>query len=212
MSQEVLPETVLSCSQCGRTFAQSDVVLIAGTWVCGECKPAFLSRMMANGPAAALSGFRYGGFWIRFGARIVDGIVLGVPLMVLFFLLMPNVFRPQSEISNPFLMAFATFNLTYLVVSLLVSCAYEVMMLKYRGATLGKMVCGLKIVRPDGSDLNWGICFGRYFMWNVVSSRVPILNLVLLLVSAIMAGTDSEKRALHDRVCNTRVIYKTSAA
>jgi uncharacterized RDD family membrane protein YckC len=194
-------------------FAQSDLVQIAGNWVCGDCKPAYLSRVMVGGVAAAGPfGWHYGGFWMRFGARMIDGIVLGVPLLVLFFLLMPNVFKAKGDVSNPLVAAFATFNLTYLVVSLLISGCYEVMLLRYRGGTLGKMACGLKVVRADGNDLSWGVCFGRYFMWNVLSRSIPFLSFVLVLVSSIMAGIDAEKRALHDRVCDTRVVYKQSMA
>lgn len=211
MSEPAPLQTVLPCSQCGRSFAHSDMVQIAGNWVCGDCKPAFLSRVMASG-AAAPRGWHYGGFWMRFGARMIDGFVLGVPLLVFFFLLMPNVFKVPGNASNPFFAALATFNLTYLLVSLLVSGCYEVMLLRYCGGTLGKMACGLKVVRTDGGDLSWGVCIGRYFMWNVLSRSIPFLNFVLVLVSSIMAGTDAEKRALHDRVCDTRVVYKQSIA
>ena len=38
------------------------------------------------------------------------------------------------------------------------------------------------------------------------------LGVVFMLVSSIMLGVDEEKRALHDRVCDTRVIYKQSVA
>ena len=211
MSQEAPGQTVLVCSQCGRSFAPSDVVQIAGNLVCSNCKPAYLSRVMASGTATA-RGWHYGGFWIRLGARFIDGIILGLPLLIVFFALMPNVFRAQGTATNPFLAAFATFNLTYLLVSVIASGCYEVLLLKYQGATLGKMACGLKVVRGDGSDLGWGVCFGRYFMWNVLSRSIPFVNFVLMLVSSIMAGTDSEKRALHDRVCDTRVVYKQSLA
>jgi uncharacterized RDD family membrane protein YckC len=213
MSERTPLQTVLPCSQCGRTFAHSDMVHIAGNWVCGDCKPAYLSRVMASGAVAASPrGWHYGGFWIRFGARMIDGFVLGVPLLVLFFLFIPRMFNAKGDVSNPFLAAFATFNLTYLLVSLLISGCYEVMLLRYCGGTLGKMACGLKVVRADGRDLGWGVCFGRYFMWNVLSRSIPFLNFVLVLVSSIMAGTDAEKRALHDRVCDTRVVYKQSVA
>jgi len=80
-------------------------------------------------------------------------------------------------------------------------------MLKYRGATVGKIACGLKVVRADGNSLGWGVSFGRFLMWNVVTSGIPYVNSILMLISGIMAGTDDEKRALHDRVCDTRVIY-----
>jgi uncharacterized RDD family membrane protein YckC len=39
-----------------------------------------------------------------------------------------------------------------------------------------------------------------------------IVSGIILLIGYIMAGFDEEKRALHDRVCDTRVIYKRSLA
>ena len=38
MTQQATAPAVLVCSQCGRTFGQSDLVQIAGNWVCGGCK------------------------------------------------------------------------------------------------------------------------------------------------------------------------------
>jgi len=213
MSQQDPAQTVLACSQCGRTFAHSDVVQIAGNWVCGDCKPAFLSRVMASGAAGASPfGWRYGGFWIRFAARFIDGIVLGVPLMILAAVLIPNLIRAQGDGSNPVFPAFAAFGLILFLIYFLVVICYEVVMLRFRGATLGKMACGLKVVRSDGSGLGWGLSIGRFVMWNVVTSGIPYLNFVLMLISGIMAGTDGQKRALHDRVCDTRVVFKQSMA
>ena len=207
MTQETQVQTVLACSQCGRSLAPSELVHIAGSWVCADCKPAFLSRMMASG--ASTSTLRYGGFWIRFGARMVDGLVLGVPFMILTFMLIPNFLRTATQApdtAKPNL-AFAAFGLTFILVGFITGGCYEILMLKYRGATLGKMACGLKVVRPGGGSLSWGVCVGRFFMWNIVSAGIPYLNFIMMLVSSIMLGTDDEKRALHDRVCDTRVIY-----
>ncbi len=182
MTQQAPPQSALACSQCGRMFAHSDLVQIAGNWVCGDCKPAFLSRVMVAGPAAAGPfGWHYGGFWIRFGARFIDGFVMMAPILILAAVLIPNLLRAGKQPSNP-------------------------------GATVGKMACGLKIVRSDGRSLGWGVSFGRFFMWNIVTGGIPYLNMILMLVSGIMAGADDEKRALHDRVCDTRVIYKRSMA
>jgi uncharacterized RDD family membrane protein YckC len=213
MSEPTQVQTVLSCSQCGRTFAHSDLVQIAGNWVCGNCKPAYLSRVMASGAAAASSlGWHYGGFWIRFGARFIDGIVLGVPLFFIAAMLIPNLIRTQVNRPNPAVAGIAAFGLTFFIFYFLALICYEVLFLKYRGATPGKMACGLKVVRADGSSLGWGTSIGRFMMWNIVTSGIPYLNLVLMLISGIIAGTDSEKRALHDRVCDTRVVYKQSLA
>jgi len=213
MSQDASASTALSCSQCGRAFAHSDLVQIAGNWVCADCKQAFLSRVMAGGAAAASPlGWHYGGFWIRFGARMIDSMVLGVPLVILAAVFMPNLIRTQGTASNPAFAAFAAFGLTFFLIYFLAVISYEVLFLRYRGATLGKMACGLRVVRSDGSSLGWGASVGRFVMWNVVTSGIPYLNFILMSISGIMTGTDGEKRALHDRVCDTRVVYKQSMA
>ena len=212
MNQPAPAQTVLACSQCGRTFTHSDLVQIAGNWVCGDCKPAFLSRVMASGAAASPLGWHYGGFWIRLGARFIDGIVLGVPLLLVAALLIPNLIRTMGNARNPGNPTFAAFTLSFFLVYFLVVITYEVVLLRYQGATLGKMACGLKVVRSDGSSLGWGVSVGRFVMWNVVTSGIPYLNMVLVPTSGIMAGTDAQKRALHDRVCDTRVVYKQSIA
>src|ERR1700757_3826715 len=117
MSEPAPLQAVLLCSQCGRTFAHSDMVQIAGNWVCGDCKPAFLSRVMASGAVAASPlGWRYGGFWIRFGARLIDGLVLGVPLLFLGAVLIPNLLRTQGDASNSSFPAFAAFGLTFFLI------------------------------------------------------------------------------------------------
>lgn len=211
MSPEAPTQTMFYCSQCGRSLAQSDLVQIAGNWVCADCKPAFLSRVMASGAAGASPlAWHYGGFWIRFAARFVDGLVFMVPILVFAALLIPNLLRTRSQLASPSSapnMAAAFGFITFFLVSFLAGGCYEILMLKYRSATLGKMACGLKVIRPDGRSLSWGVCFGRFFMWNIVTSGIPYLNFVLMLVSSIMVGVDNEKRALHDRVCDTRVIY-----
>lgn len=214
MSQEAPVQTVLACSQCGRALAQSDLVHIAGSWVCADCKPAFLSRVMASGAAGASPlAWRYGGFWVRFGARFIDGLIFMVPMLIFFAMLMPKLIRAKGQAPIDPNKTFAAFGfVTFFVVLFLAGGCYEILMLKYRSGTLGKMACGLKVIRADGRSLSWGVCFGRFFMWNVVTSGIPYINSVLMLVSSIMLGVDDEKRALHDRVCDTRVIYKQSVA
>jgi uncharacterized RDD family membrane protein YckC len=213
MSQEAPVQTVLACSQCGRAIAQSDLVHIAGNWVCADCKPAFLSRVMASGAAGASPhAWHYGGFWMRFGARMIDGLIFMIPIVILAALLLPNLIRARGQAPIPPSPALAFGFVTVFVAFFLAGGCYEILMLRYRSGTLGKLACGLKVVRSNGLSLSWGVCFGRFFMWNVVTSGIPYLNSVLMLVSGIMLGVDGEKRALHDRVCDTRVIYKQSVA
>jgi uncharacterized RDD family membrane protein YckC len=65
-------------------------------------------------------------------------------------------------------------------------------------ATPGKMALGLKIVRPNGVPLTDGRIIGRFFAeW---------ISGIVLYIGYIMAGLDDQKQALHDRICDTRVI------
>ena len=206
MLQEATVPTVLTCCQCGRSLAHSDLVQISSNWVCADCKPTFLSKVMASGVAGASPlAWRYGGFWVRFGARFIDGFVLLVPVLIFAAVFIPSLLRAGTRGPTA---ALAAFSITAFAVVFLGGACYEVLMLKYRSATLGKIACGLKVVRSDGRSLGWGVSFGRFFMWNVVTSGIPYLNLLLMPISGIVLGVDREKRALHDRVCDTRVIYK----
>jgi uncharacterized RDD family membrane protein YckC len=202
MTQQAPAQAVLACSQCKRTFAQSDLVQIAGNWVCGGCKSAFLSRVMAGG-ASATSRWHYGGFWIRFAAVFIDGLLMQFVRVPLSLLLLGAVVTPfQRPGSNPAALSGALLTLGF--ASMLVACLYEVIMIRNFGATLGKMAVGVKVVRTDGSGVGWGTSIGRYFM--------RIVSAIILGIGYIMAGFDDEKRALHDRVCDTRVVYKRSLA
>jgi uncharacterized RDD family membrane protein YckC len=60
------------------------------------------------------------------------------------------------------------------------------------------MALDLKVVRPDGGPISLGRAVGRYF--------AKIVSGIILMIGYIMAGFDSEKRALHDMMCDTRVI------
>jgi uncharacterized RDD family membrane protein YckC len=203
MTQQAPAQTMLFCSQCGRSFGQSDLVPIAGKLVCGDCKSAFLSRVVAGGPSAGISRWHYGGFWIRFCGVIIDGILMQLVRIPMSLLILGAVMSPLQTLqsrANP--MALTGAMLTLTLVSMLVAFLYEVIMIRYYGATVGKMAIGVKVIRTDGSDVGWGVSIGRYFM--------KIVSGIILAIGYIMAGFDDEKRALHDRVCDTRVVYKRS--
>ena len=200
MNQEAAVQPTMWCSQCGRSLAPSDVVQIAGNWVCADCKPVFLSRVMAGGAAVA-STRHFAGFWIRFVARCLDGIVLLTAqacIALVFFGTFGAQFLPSVVRSAPI-----SARLGFQFLSYATALVYEATLLHYQGATLGKMVLGLRLVRSNGASLGWGISVARYFM--------QIVSGIILLIGYIIAGFDDEKRALHDRVCDTRVIYKQSA-
>ena len=68
------------------------------------------------------------------------------------------------------------------------------------GATPGKLLLRLRVVSANGTVTS-GRAFGRAFA-EFVTFMVP------LYIGYFMAAFDDEKRALHDRICDTRVIRK----
>jgi uncharacterized RDD family membrane protein YckC len=79
-----------------------------------------------------------------------------------------------------------------------IGITYETVLIGKYGATLGKMACKIKVVTAEGGRVSYLLAFGRYF--------AKILSAMILMIGYLMAAFDDEKRALHDRICNTRVI------
>jgi uncharacterized RDD family membrane protein YckC len=84
------------------------------------------------------------------------------------------------------------------VFSFVAMLTYEVVFLGKYGATPGKMALKLKVIRADGLPMSYGLAAGRYLG--------KILSGMLLLIGFIIAAFDEQKRALHDRICDTRVV------
>lgn len=174
------------CMNCGRPTPANEIVPIGGRRICASCKPMVLQQMREGGVGAGQH--RYAGFWIRFAAVIVDTIVVGVASGVL-------------GAAAGFGLAIRADGAAFLLVQLLSvlgAILYEVSMIASYGATVGKMALGLKVIRAQGGELGLGISAGRYF--------AKFVSGLILMIGYLMAGWDPEKRALHDRICDTRVI------
>jgi uncharacterized RDD family membrane protein YckC len=189
------------CAECGNTFAQGDMIAHGSHFICANCKPVFMQKL-AEG--ANITGnrppMRYAGFWIRFAAIFLDGILLQI-LRVLFGLVFGlSMAEILSGRSNATSAPMPIYFVMTLVMSIL-NIAYEVYFIGRWGATLGKMACKIKVVRSDGERVTYLRSLARYF--------AKILSAVIFCIGYIMAAFDSEKRALHDRICDTRVVHTT---
>lgn len=181
-----------TCAECGLPFPRSELIAYSGLLVCGDCKPIFFQRLKEG--ATLPQSMRYAGFWIRFGASLVDIVILmvvGAPIQVISTLINPFGNESGAQLILVILMTF---------ISYLIPIAYETWFLGKHGATPGKMAFGLKVVRPDGAAISYWRAFARYF--------AEILSAMTLMIGYIMAAFDEEKRALHDRICDTRVVFK----
>ena len=145
---------------------------------------------------------RYAGFWIRFVARVIDGMLLGVVGVIirLPFLSIFSFGAIRGERGSLAMLPVAIGLMGLLtLINIMIAVAYEVYFVSNKGGTLGKLALGLKIIRADGGPVSINLALGRYFaMW---------ISGIILMIGYIMAGFDPEKRSLHDRICETRVIY-----
>ncbi len=82
---------------------------------------------------------------------------------------------------------------------------YDWLFLVTWGATLGKLVLGIKVTREDGGRLTQGQALGRSAFFCLPQS-LPCLGHLLSLLES-MAALGEERRAVHDRASGTVVVH-----
>lgn len=150
---------------------------------------------------------RYAGFWLRFVAAIIDGIVLYIAQMIITVPLMGimglTTFNSQTMSEAQQMGAIgAIIGLTIItfLFSSIVQWLYYALMETYNGATLGKMAIGLKVTDLEGNKISFLKATGRYFG--------KILSGMILLIGYIMAAFTEKKQALHDIMAGCLVVKK----
>ena len=194
------------CTECGRAAAPGELLAFGNSRVCANCKDAFFQRVREQGMVAARgkASYHFAGFWIRFLARIIDWLIQDVLYLPMGLILVryaglygQGVRQPPDEAQALRLLGGFGF---FFVVEILLNALYDGWFISHRGGTPGKLILGLQVIRPDGERVSFGRAIGRYFGF--------MLSYTIALIGCIIAGFDSEKRSLHDRICDTRVIYK----
>ena len=188
-ADESYPEPKLACSHCWDAFPADEVIVLDTTRVCGPCKPIAIQRIREGVRWAAT--LEYAGFWIRVGAKLLDGLLLFAVNMVLGALT-ALVGVVGGEIAE----VIAT--VAILPFQLALPIAYQTYLVGRYGATLGKMVCGLRVVRSEGQSLTYLRAFGRCF--------AEYVSAFTLYIGYLIAAFDDQKRTLHDHLCDTRVV------
>lgn len=139
-------------------------------------------------PAVAAIPVKYAGFWIRWVANFIDGLVLMIPGIIVSLII-----------------RFATGGVTQSILgsisSLLVSWAYFILMTNKYQATLGKRALGLAVISDKSESLSLRQIIIRETIGKLISS-------ITLGIGYMMAGFTEKKQALHDKVASTIVIYK----
>jgi uncharacterized RDD family membrane protein YckC len=182
-----------TCVECGKLFPEDEMLNYEGSWVCAACKPMFFQRIKEGvAPKGTMS---YATVGRRFAAVFIDGIIIDIVVFPLIILLAGFNGLAHKGLEP------GTSALIY-AIQYLLPAAYEIILVGTYGATLGKMAMKIKIVTPEGGPISYGRATGRYFG--------KMLSGIILGIGYFMAIWDDEKRALHDRICKTRVINDQS--
>lgn len=129
------------------------------------------------------------GFWIRLAAKLIDGLILLVCLAYAVGPLMEKILD-VPEVTG------AALDLTGLGWCLF----YSVFFVGAFSATPGKMVLRLRIQRSDGEKVGFARALVRVLAEGVSAA--------VFFIGYVMAAFDPEKRALHDRLADTRVVWR----
>ena len=169
----------------------------------------------------------YAGFWKRFVAVLVDGIILVILQFIIAFGVPPTWGNSTNGWDNPKVIAY---NIFTLVVGWMYFAIMESSSLQ---ATFGKKILGIIVTDTQGNKISFGRATARYFgksfsilIWlaaglvalmaqNIGGGESPYqyLALLLFLIGAgvfffgyLMAAFTPEKQALHDIIARCLVV------
>jgi len=134
-----------------------------------------------------------GGFWVRSIAYLIDKTVLSIVGLLFFF---------ASRIAQGggvplFQNFFTTLFLTYCA-NLIFGAAYFTYFYGYTGQTIGKMVCGLKVVSAEGRLIGYRRAFLRWIGY--------IISFYAFFLGFFWIAVDPDKQGWHDKIAKTFVI------
>ncbi|GAI01330.1 unnamed protein product, partial [marine sediment metagenome] len=135
--------------------------------------------------------FEYAGYWRRFTAAIIDGIILSVFAGVLnAIFIVPFMISPRASADA----ASGVVSLIYIILIISGWLYYTLLESSSKQATVGKMALGIIVTDLYGNRISFGRANGRY--WS------KILSALILYIGFIMAGFTEKKQALHDIIAS----------
>ncbi|MEA0564888.1 MULTISPECIES: RDD family protein [Lysinibacillus] len=131
------------------------------------------------------------GFWIRFWAFLLDGFIISAVGGILFN---PIFYLMDWSLSD---------TVWYAPISLITAIlyySYFVLMTKFFGQTLGKMVFGLRVISLKHDKLTWSDVLFRDWIGRIINNVfMPLYILVVIL---------PENQGLHDYFADTTVVHE----
>jgi len=134
---------------------------------------------------------RYAGFWIRFAAAVIDSILQSLVLLPLLWAIYGEQIIYGSDMINGVWDVLLSYVAPFV--------AYVFFWVKY-GGTPGKRLLGLKVLdQATRQHVSVGKGVLRYIGY--------IASALILMIGFIWAAFDKEKKALHDHMAGTVVVF-----
>lgn len=128
---------------------------------------------------------------------MIDALVIGIALLTVRI---PHIVSSAAFSGNildsRILFEFSAYDILIYFLGKL----YYVLTTYFSGATLGKKLFRLRVETADGQKLTFLNVLYRETIGKYLSG-------IILCIGYLMIAVDDEKRALHDRLCDTRVVY-----
>jgi uncharacterized RDD family membrane protein YckC len=150
----------------------------------------------------------YAGFWMRLLAAIIDGVLLAIVNIIILvpFLglvgLTAAAHAADADLDSGGGGLMIALLSTYLISMLAVAVAgwlyFALMESSAKGATLGKIALGLRVVDLNGNRIGFGRATGRYFG--------KLISGAILFLGYLMAAFTQQKQALHDIIAGCLVV------
>lgn len=177
------------CARCGRSFCNDCVVTIGGLPYCATCKAEQVMDVQSGvDPLRA----QYASLLRRFAALVVDSIVVGIPMQIFSGAMnFAVIYLKQPALQFTVMGA-------VILLSMIITIAYEALMILRNGQTVGKMALQIKVVRADGGPV------AKREAW--IRPVVRAFTAILCLADYFAALFTKEKTCIHDMAAGTRVV------
>jgi uncharacterized RDD family membrane protein YckC len=161
---------------------------------------------MAPYQAQYTGGQTYAGFWIRLVARLLDSLIVGIPLAIVLGILLlaggglaAGTNNADQNTQNAAAAVFSGIFIVFYLVAIAVSIGYWVYFWGTTGSTFGMRVLRLRVV-----DANTGGPIG--IPRALVRWLMTIVNSWACYIGWIWVAFDSRKQGWHDKVANSVVL------
>lgn len=145
-----------------------------------------------------MTPYRYGGFWIRALAFLVDKLILFFICLIFLLVGLSALHAGFDAVEPGDIMG--RFMIIYYAMTHLLGMLYFTYFHGTTGQTPGKMLFGLRVVQTSGEKITPGIAFLRWVGY-IFSALIFYLGFLWIIF-------DGKKQGWHDKIAGTIVIYR----